>query len=100
MLQALVHQRLAEQTLLTLNGFLGWIKFEVLFAQDCILLQILCLLLDNDVLKIPACECLLIIINRKVGSQLTFPSMVYNQKKPHKGTHILAQIGVLVKGSV
>jgi exportin-5 len=64
--QALVHQRVAEQALLTLQGYLDWVKFNILFIQDCILLQVLCLLLDEEQLKISACECLLIIVSRKV----------------------------------
>ncbi|XP_020614458.1 exportin-5-like [Orbicella faveolata] len=63
--QAAVHQRLAEQTLLTLTGYLDWVKFGVLYVQDCIILQMLCLLLEEDALKIPSCECLLIIVSRK-----------------------------------
>lgn len=69
-MQALIHQRVAEQALLTLQGFLDWVKFNILFLQECILLQILCLLLDEETLKIPACECLLIIVSRKVGRPL------------------------------
>ena len=65
--QAAVHRRLAEQTLLTLTGFLDWAKLEVILSQDCIILQMLCLLLEEDSLKIPSCECLLIIVSRKVG---------------------------------
>jgi len=38
----------------------------VLYVQDCIILQMLCLLLEEDALKIPSCECLLIIVSRKV----------------------------------
>lgn len=61
-----MHQRLAEQTLLTLAGFVDWVKFGTLYIKDCIILQMLCLLLEEDSLKIPSCECLLIIVSRKV----------------------------------
>lgn len=63
--QASVHLRLAEQTLKTLAGYLDWVKFGVVFSQNCIILQMLCLLLEDDSLKIPAAECLLIIVSRK-----------------------------------
>jgi len=63
--QAAVHQRLAEQTLITLTGYLDWVKHVVLFTQNCIILQMLCLLLEEDSLKIAAVDCLLIIVNRK-----------------------------------
>ena len=61
-----MHQRLAEQTLLTLAGFVDWVKFGTLYIKNCIILQMLCLLLEEDSLKIPSCECLLIIVSRKV----------------------------------
>ena len=61
-----MHQRLAEQTLLTLAGFVDWVKFGTLYIKNCIILQMLCLLLEEDLLKIPSCECLLIIVSRKV----------------------------------
>ena len=64
--KAAVHQRLAEQTLLTLAGFVDWVKFGTLYIKNCIILQMLCLLLEEDSLKIPSCECLLIIVSRKV----------------------------------
>ena len=66
-LQASVHLRLAEQTLLTLTGYLDWVKFAVLYTQNCIILQMLCLLLEEDALKIRAADCLLMIVSRKVG---------------------------------
>ena len=64
--QASVHLRLAEQTLLTLTGYLDWVKFAVLYTQNCIILQMLCLLLEEDALKIRAADCLLMIVSRKV----------------------------------
>ena len=65
--QASVHLRLAEQTLLTLTGYLDWVKFAVLYTQNCIILQMLCLLLEEDALKIRAADCLLMIVSRKVS---------------------------------
>ncbi|KAK3730363.1 hypothetical protein QZH41_014841 [Actinostola sp. cb2023] len=62
---ALLHQRIAEQTLLTLQGFLDWVKFNIIFIEDCIVPQMLCLLLNEEELRIPACECLLMIVSRK-----------------------------------
>ena len=61
-----MHLRLAEQTLKTLTGYLDWVKFGVLYAKNYIILQMLCLLLEEESLKIPAAECLLIIVSRKV----------------------------------
>ena len=65
--QTAVHLRLAEQTLITLTGYLDWVKFAVLYTQDCIILQMLCLLLEEDALKIRAADCLLLIVSRKVS---------------------------------
>lgn len=61
-----MHLRLAQQTLKTLTGYLDWVKFGVLYAKNYIILQMLCLLLEEESLKIPAAECLLIIVSRKV----------------------------------
>ena len=61
-----MHLRLAEQTLKILMGYLDWVKFGVLYAKNYIILQMLCLLLEKESLKIPAAECLLIIVSRKV----------------------------------
>lgn len=65
-----MHLRLAEQTLKTLTGYLDWVKFGVLYSKNYIVLQMLCLLLEEELLKIPAAECLLIIVSRKV---MNFP---------------------------
>ena len=61
-----MHLHLAEYTLKTLTGYLDWVKFGVLYAKNYIILQMLCLLLEGESLKIPASECLLIIVSRKV----------------------------------
>ena len=70
-----MHLHLAEQTLKTLTGYLDWVKFGVLYAKNYIILpefyklcilQMLCLLLEEESLKIPVAECLLIIVSRKV----------------------------------
>lgn len=66
MFQVLLHQRIAEQTLLTLHGYLDWVKVNILFMQECIIPQMLCLLLNEVELRIPACECLLVFVSRKV----------------------------------
>ena len=65
--QATVHLRLAQQTLKTLTGYLDWVKFAVLYSENCVILQMLCLLLEEDSLKILAAECLLMIVSRKVN---------------------------------
>lgn len=65
--QATAHLRLAQQTLKTLTGYLDWVKFAVLYSENCVILQMLCLLLEEDPLKILAAECLLMIVRRKVN---------------------------------
>ncbi|XP_048586342.1 exportin-5 isoform X3 [Nematostella vectensis] len=60
-------KRIAEQTLATMHGYLEWVKPQVLFQGDCVLFHTLYNLLADEDLKLPACECLLIIVNRKAG---------------------------------
>lgn len=70
MLQILIHQQVAKQTLRTLLGYLEWVKVSVLFMQDFIIPQMLCLLLNQKELRIQAAECLLMFISRKVNTSI------------------------------
>jgi len=60
------HLKVSEAVLTTLSGYLDWIIIAHIFAQNNLLLQILCLLLSNSTLQLHAADCLLIIVSRKV----------------------------------
>ncbi|KAH9641557.1 hypothetical protein HF086_002244 [Spodoptera exigua] len=70
-----VFLRLAEDVailqvvLLTLTGYVEWVSINHVVMNNGRLLQILCILLQDDVFQLPAAECLLQIVNRK-GSVL------------------------------
>ncbi|KAM5163438.1 exportin-5 [Mantella aurantiaca] len=57
--------RVALATLNTLAGYIDWVSINHITAQDCKLLQMLCLLLAEEDLQVEAAECLLIAVSRK-----------------------------------
>ncbi|PIO29769.1 hypothetical protein AB205_0126620 [Aquarana catesbeiana] len=57
--------RVALANLNTLAGYIDWVSFSYLTAQDCKLLQMFCLLLAEEDLQVEAAECLLIAVSRK-----------------------------------
>ncbi|XP_040207688.1 exportin-5 isoform X2 [Rana temporaria] len=57
--------RVALATLNTLAGYIDWVSIGHITAQDCKLLQMLCLLLDEEDLQVEAAECLLIAVGRR-----------------------------------
>lgn len=63
--KALAHSRVVQVVLQTLTGFVEWVSITHIMASDGKLLQILCILLNDDAFQIPAAECLLQIVNRK-----------------------------------
>lgn len=65
MQEATSHARVVQVVLLTLTGFVEWVSISHIMADNGRLLQILCLLLDQDSFQNGAAECLLQIVNRK-----------------------------------
>lgn len=63
--KALAHSRVVQVVLQTLTGFVEWVSIVHIMGSDGKLLQILCILLNDDAFQIPAAECLLQIVNRK-----------------------------------
>ena len=61
-----------EATLFTLTGYLDWVNLDHVFAENAILLQMLCVLLEDSKLRLPACECLVILLERKVCFDFLF----------------------------
>ena len=62
-----MHQRIGQAVLETLTAYLEWVSFAPLFADDGLLLQVLCELLLMTSLQRPAVECLINIVQRKHG---------------------------------
>lgn len=61
------HLRVSEAVLYTLAGYLDWVSMNLIFTNNSVLLQMLCLLLGNSSLQLLAAECLLTIVGRKVN---------------------------------
>ena len=67
---------MAQAILNTLSAYVDWASAQYVFDNNGLLLQMLCLMLQDASLQLPAAECLLIIANRKVR-------IVRNRKKMH-----------------
>ncbi|XP_017770815.1 PREDICTED: exportin-5 [Nicrophorus vespilloides] len=63
--KAAAHGRVVQVVLLTLTGFVEWVSMSHIMARNGRLLQILCLLLNDNSFQCPAAECLSQIVNRK-----------------------------------
>uniref|UniRef100_A0A8C6UR59 Exportin-5 n=1 Tax=Neogobius melanostomus TaxID=47308 RepID=A0A8C6UR59_9GOBI len=64
-LKARVYCRVSVATLNTLAGYIDWVSLAHITNNNCQLLEILCLLLNEPELQLEAAECLLIAISRK-----------------------------------
>ena len=69
-----VHLRLAEASLFTLTAYLGHVSLDQVLANNSVLLQMLCCLLEESELQMAASECLLIIAERRKVSDNILPS--------------------------
>ena len=67
--KVLLQKLLAESVLATLCGYVEWVNVKFLIQENTILLQTLCLLLQENELRIKAAECLEAIAGRKVNLQ-------------------------------
>lgn len=59
------HARVVQVVLLTLSGFVEWVSMSHIMAEDGRLLQIFCLLLNDENFQDGSAECLLQIVSRK-----------------------------------
>ncbi|KAL7987471.1 hypothetical protein Chor_006390 [Crotalus horridus] len=57
--------RVGIAALNTLAGYIDWVAMNHITADNCKLLEMLCLLLNEPELQIGAAECLLIVVSRK-----------------------------------
>lgn len=72
------HLRVSEAVLYTLAGYLDWVSMNLIFTNNSVLLQMLCLLLGNSSLQLLAAECLLTIVGRKVNYNQEVFSFVFS----------------------
>jgi exportin-5 len=63
-----VHVRVVQVVLLTLTGFIEWVSINHVMANNGQLLQILCLLLDDEDFQAQAAECLLQVVTYHLSS--------------------------------
>ena len=63
------HCKVAQATLSTLSAYVDWVGAQYLFEGNGLLLQMLCLMLQDSHLQLLAAECLLVIANRRVRGQ-------------------------------
>jgi exportin-5 len=61
-----MHARVVQVVLLTLTGFIEWVSINHVMASDGRLVQILCLLLDDESFQAGAAECLLQVVTRSL----------------------------------
>lgn len=65
--QAQANCRVGIAALNTLAGYIDWVALSHITADNCKLLEMLCLLLNEPELQVGAAECLLIAVSRKVS---------------------------------
>ncbi|KRT83706.1 hypothetical protein AMK59_3253 [Oryctes borbonicus] len=81
--KANAHGRVVQVVLLTLTGFVEWVSITHVMTQNGRLLQILCLLLnDNATFRGAAAECLLQIVNRKGKLEERKPLLILFNDEP------------------
>ncbi|CAN2387514.1 Exportin 1-like protein [Pristimantis euphronides] len=68
--------RVALAALNTLAGYIDWVSISNITTDDCKLLQMLCLLLEEEELQVEAAECLLIAVSRKGKLEDRVPLLV------------------------
>ncbi|XP_073527717.1 exportin-5 [Phyllobates terribilis] len=68
--------RVALAALNTLAGYIDWVSISHITAEDCKLLQMLCMLLEDEELQVEAAECLLIAVSRKGKLEDRVPLLV------------------------
>ncbi|KAK2183970.1 hypothetical protein NP493_288g00016 [Ridgeia piscesae] len=62
---AMANCKVAQAVLCTLSAYVDWISMTYIVDNSGLLLQMLCAMLHDNFLQLPAAECLLTITNRK-----------------------------------
>ncbi|KAJ8725207.1 hypothetical protein PYW07_016165 [Mythimna separata] len=74
------HGQVVQVVLLTLTGYVEWVSINHVVMNNGRMLQILCILLQDDVFQLPAAECLLQIVNRKGSTKEKKPLVILFSK--------------------
>ncbi|XP_045150698.1 exportin-5 [Echinops telfairi] len=74
--KAQANYRVGVAALNTLAGYIDWVSMNHITAENCKLLEMLCLLLNEQELQLGAAECLLIAVSRKGKLEDRKPLMV------------------------
>ncbi|XP_008827287.2 exportin-5 [Nannospalax galili] len=74
--EAQANCRVSIAALNTLAGYIDWVSVNHITAENCKLLEILCLLLNEQELQLGAAECLLIAVSRKGKLEDRKPLMI------------------------
>ncbi|XP_075972156.1 exportin-5-like protein Ranbp21 [Anticarsia gemmatalis] len=74
------HGQVVQVVLLTLTGYVEWVSINHVVMNNGRLLQILCILLQDDVFQLSAAECLLQIVNRKGSTKERKPLIILFSK--------------------
>ncbi|XP_005666094.2 exportin-5 [Sus scrofa] len=74
--KAQAYCRVAIAALNTLAGYTDWVSLSHITAENCKLLEMLCLLLSEQELQLGAAECLLIAVSRKGKLEDRKPLMI------------------------
>lgn len=88
------HGQVVQVVLLTLTGYVEWVSTNHVVMNDGRLLQILCILLEDDVFRLPAAECLLQIVNRKGSTKERKPLVILFSKDAISCMHRAAVVSI------
>ncbi|CAL4094646.1 unnamed protein product [Meganyctiphanes norvegica] len=78
------HGRVIQVVLMTLSVYVEWVSVQHIFSNEGKLLQSLCILLQEDNLRMNAAECLLQIVSRKGKGEERRPLLLLFGEAPMK----------------
>ncbi|KAH3845881.1 hypothetical protein DPMN_088171 [Dreissena polymorpha] len=61
------HTKVCVAALQTLEGYLDWVSMANITIKNNLLLEMLCQMLSFPDLQLPAAECMLAIVTKRVG---------------------------------
>lgn len=84
------HGRVIQVVLMTLTVYVEWVSIQHIFSNEGKLLQSLCILLQEDNLRMNAAECLLQVVSRKGKSEERRPLLLLFYEAPMKAVFAAA----------
>ncbi|CAB3235802.1 unnamed protein product [Arctia plantaginis] len=88
------HGQVVQVVLLTLTGYVEWVSINHVVMNNGRLLQILCILMQDDAFQLPAAECLLQIVNRKGSTKERKPLIILFSKEAISCIHRAAVVSI------